>query len=95
MPALAYKLEQKNDITVEEYLSGEKTSDIKYEYVDGKVYARAGASLRHNIINANIFGLFWSYQRIDNKDMRDFLRQKEKAKWQQEGQGEQYSDELC
>ena len=61
MPALAYQLEQDNDITLEEYLNGEKTSDLKYEYVDGQVYAMAGASLKHNIINANIFGLLWNH----------------------------------
>jgi Uma2 family endonuclease len=60
MTALAHKLEIDNHITVEEYLRGEKTSELKHEYIDGQVYAMAGASIKHNIINANIFGLLWS-----------------------------------
>ena len=36
-------------ITVEEYLEGELLSDVKHEYFDGRVYAMAGASDRHNI----------------------------------------------
>ncbi|MCK5917242.1 MAG: Uma2 family endonuclease [Cocleimonas sp.] len=59
MAALAYTLD--NDLTVKEYLKGEKQSDIKYEYADGQMYAMAGASLKHNIITANIFGLLWNH----------------------------------
>jgi Uma2 family endonuclease len=61
MVALAYKLEREDEISVEEYLDGEKVSDIKHEYLDGKMYAMAGASLKHNIINANTFGLLWNH----------------------------------
>jgi Uma2 family endonuclease len=61
MTALAYQLEVKDEISVEDYLSGEKISDIKHEYLDGQVYAMAGASLKHNIINANTFGLLWNH----------------------------------
>ena len=38
-----------------DYLSGEALSDIRHEYVDGHVYAMAGASKAHNIIAGNIF----------------------------------------
>jgi Uma2 family endonuclease len=34
-------------ISVEDYLSGEPLSDVKHEYVDGEVYAMAGASRAH------------------------------------------------
>ena len=41
-------------ITAEEYLNGELISEVKHEYVDGKVYAMAGASVNHNTISVNI-----------------------------------------
>ncbi len=41
-------------ISEQEYLEGEKLSDIKHEYVDGQVYAMAGSSKRHNSITLNI-----------------------------------------
>ena len=42
-------------ISEDDYLEGEKTSDIKYEYIDGYVYAMAGASNNHNLIVGNVF----------------------------------------
>ena len=41
-------------VTVQDYLEGEKDSPIRHEYVDGYVYAMAGASDRHNRIALNI-----------------------------------------
>jgi len=41
-------------ISVEEYLEGERLSEIRHEYVAGKVYAMAGASDDHNRIAINI-----------------------------------------
>ncbi|WP_363320118.1 hypothetical protein [Thiothrix sp.] len=37
-------------LSVEDYLAGERESEQKYEYVDGKAYAMAGASANHNRI---------------------------------------------
>ncbi len=37
-------------ISVDDYLAGERDSPIRHEYVDGQVYAMAGASDRHNRI---------------------------------------------
>ena len=45
----------KEFITVEDYLEGEKDSPIRHEYVDGHVFAMAGASDRHNIIAGTIY----------------------------------------
>ncbi len=41
-------------MSVEEYLEGEKFSEIRHEYVGGYVYAMAGASDDHNRIALNI-----------------------------------------
>jgi Uma2 family endonuclease len=41
--------------TVEEYLEFEKTSPVRYEYVDGQIYAMAGESKNHNRIAADLF----------------------------------------
>lgn len=45
-----------NLITVAEYLKGELVSTIKHEYVDGFVYAMAGARNLHNSIVGNTLG---------------------------------------
>ena len=42
-------------MSVEEYLSFEKTSDVRHEYVGGEIFALAGASLRHAEIVGNIY----------------------------------------
>lgn len=47
-------------ITLEEYLAGERDSEVKHEYVDGQVFAMAGASLRHNLICTNVAALLWN-----------------------------------
>ena len=40
-------------ITEEDYLTGEEASTIRHEYMDGQVYAMAGASDKHNLISVN------------------------------------------
>ena len=67
-------------ITVEEYLEGEKDSPVKHEYVDGRVFAFAGASDVHNRITGNIFAQLWDaasskrlshlHERYENADAR-------------------------
>ena len=42
-------------LTADDYLVGELTSDTRYEYVDGEVYAMAGAGEPHNLIAGNVF----------------------------------------
>ena len=41
-------------VSIEDYLEGEKDSPIRHEYVDGYVYAMAGASDRHNRAALNL-----------------------------------------
>ncbi len=42
-------------ITPEEYVEGEKVSDIRHEYIDGQVFAMAGESRDHNMVCGNIY----------------------------------------
>ncbi len=48
-------------ISEEEYLTRELLSDIRHEYIEGKVYAMVGAHKHHNLIANNLFGLFWNH----------------------------------
>lgn len=50
-------------MSAQEYLHGELTGEIRHEYVDGEVYAMAGAGEAHNLIAGNIFA-----------KLRDFVR---------------------
>jgi len=50
--ALAEKVEY---ISVEEYLEGEKLSQLRHEFIDGQVFAMAGASKRHNQICGSLY----------------------------------------
>jgi Uma2 family endonuclease len=47
-------------LSVAEYLEAEKDSPVRHEYIDGEIFAMAGASDRHN----RIAGSF--YNRLDN-----------------------------
>lgn len=44
-----------NRITGEEYLQCELVAKIKHEFIDGEVYAMAGASEIHNFLSGNIY----------------------------------------
>lgn len=48
-------------ISESEYLSGERVSDIKHEYIAGEVYAMAGASRRHSLIVSNLVRLYGNH----------------------------------
>lgn len=45
-------------LSEEEYLASEPASELKREYIDGRVYAMAGAGYNHNCISANMLGEF-------------------------------------
>ena len=52
-------------ISEEEYLKAELISDVKHEYINGYIYAMAGASKNHERIAGNIF-----------RDLGNILKQK-------------------
>lgn len=68
-------LAEKLNLSVEEYLQGELRSEIKYEYINGEVYAMSGAKRVHNIISMNLSGLLFAHLRntpcrVFNADMK-------------------------
>jgi Uma2 family endonuclease len=60
MIIMALKLAD-NPISEADYLAGELISEIKHEYINGEVYAMAGASRIHNIITNNIARQFGNH----------------------------------
>lgn len=50
-------------LSAKQYLQKEETSDIKHEYIDGQIYAMAGASDRQVTIAGNLFALLRSHVR--------------------------------
>ncbi|MCY7337873.1 MAG: Uma2 family endonuclease [Chamaesiphon sp.] len=54
---------QFNYLSPTEYLHLEEQSDLKHEYLDGEVYAMAGASDRHVTISGNLFAVLRSHLR--------------------------------
>jgi Uma2 family endonuclease len=50
-------------ISIEDYLQGELISDVKHEYINGEVYAMAGAKRAHNVIAGNIFAILHNHLR--------------------------------
>lgn len=41
-------------LSEQEYLQGELTSEVRHEYIDGEVFAMAGAGEAHNLIALNV-----------------------------------------
>ncbi len=50
-------------LSVEDYLAGEPASEVRHEYLDGVVYAMAGASVDHNAISLNLASALRSHLR--------------------------------
>lgn len=48
-------------LSEEEYLATEPASELKREYIDGRVYAMAGAGYNHNCIAANVLRKFGNH----------------------------------
>ncbi|HEY9667637.1 MAG TPA: Uma2 family endonuclease, partial [Coleofasciculaceae cyanobacterium] len=54
---------QQPQLTPDEYLQMEAQSNVKHEYIDGQIYARAGASDPDVTIAGNLFALLRSHVR--------------------------------
>lgn len=54
---------EKLKISIDDYLEGELISDIKHEYINGEVYAMAGAKRAHNIICMNLVAVLHPHLR--------------------------------
>lgn len=50
------KIKTENPLTPEEYLEFERKSDVRHDFLDGKIYAMAGESLSHSRICVNLSG---------------------------------------
>ena len=47
--------QQPTKMTIEEYLPWELNQDIRYEYINGKVFAMTGGTIPHNDITLNLY----------------------------------------
>ena len=47
-------------ISEQDYLAGERNSALKHEYVQGEIYALAGASRNHNLLVAAVLTKLYS-----------------------------------
>ncbi len=68
MMALNYR---QNFISEQDYLQGERLSVIRHEYINGDVYAMAGASANHGRIVANISRKFGNH--LENTPCEPFF----------------------
>jgi Uma2 family endonuclease len=57
-------------ISVEDYLEGELSSDIKHELINGYAYAMVGVSANHERISGNIYRKLGNY--LENKPCEPF-----------------------
>ena len=62
---------QRRFISEQDYLEGEQLSAIRHEYVNGDVYAMAGASKNHDRIAANMIRVFGNH--LENTPCEPFF----------------------
>jgi len=63
-PAVAYGAsEERQRLSVEEYLAFEENSEQRHEYIDGVIYAMCGASRRHELVAGNLFAAIHGHLR--------------------------------
>jgi len=65
--------QQQQQISEQEYLDGELLSDVKHEFIDGSVYAMAGASADHGRIAGNLFAAFLRHLQEQKSPCEPFL----------------------
>ena len=68
---MANRVAKTTFVSETEYLAGEKIAETKHEYIDGKVFAMAGASASHNRISLNVATLFNVH--LDGKPCQPYM----------------------
>ena len=66
-------------VSVDEYLDGEKISEVRHEYVAGQVYAMAGASKNHERVSGRLFARIMAHIdggrcEVFKSDMKVFVK---------------------
>jgi Uma2 family endonuclease len=51
------------NISIEDYLQGELSSDTKHEYINGEIYAMVGVKRAHDTINTNLIAYLHAHLR--------------------------------
>src|SRR5262245_12178622 len=62
---------EQNYVSVQEYLEGEKVSEVRHEYFDGEVWAMAGASDEHELVAMNFAAILHAH--LKGKPCRVFM----------------------
>jgi len=57
-------------LSIDDYLAGERTSDIKHQLINGTVYAMAGASRNHHRLAGNVYAKLHAH--LENKPCEPF-----------------------
>ena len=60
------------EISEQEYLDGERISEVKHELIDGYVYVMAGASANHGRISGNILAAFLQHLQLKDTTCEPF-----------------------
>ena len=68
---MANQVVKQQFISEAEYLAGEKIAEIKHEYIDGEVFAMAGASASHNRISLNVARKFGNH--LEGKPCQPYI----------------------
>jgi len=55
--------QQPTKMTIEEYLPWELNQDIRYEYINGEVFAMTGGTIPHNDITLNLYNILHPHLR--------------------------------
>src|ERR1035438_6993553 len=70
VPGRRMSTQPKTFLTPEQYLELELKAEYKSEYYNGEMFAMSGASLKHNIVAMNLYGLM--AQHLRGKKCRAF-----------------------
>lgn len=55
--------QQPETMSIEEYLEWESHQDLRYEYIDGEVFAMTGSTIPHNDIALNLYRALYNHLR--------------------------------